>query len=103
MKLAIIMDKDGLRRIAEGGRPYPWDFHCREVQDGGAVTVSEGEHLVHIAEELKIPSRDEALPKAVAALQKDIKDARAACADAVREAEEKISNLLALPAPGEQQ
>lgn len=99
MKLAIIMDKDGLRRIAEGGKPYSWDFHCREVHESGTVQVNESEHLAAVTEELHIPTRDEALPKAVAALKKDISDARAACADAVREAEEKIANLLALPAP----
>lgn len=93
MKLQISLSADGVRRIAESGKPeYNWDFSISISDDpnppGGGI------HLSSV--EVDLPSRDQCIEPAVAKLRKEIAEVQAEAMVRERELNVAINNLLAI-------
>lgn len=94
MKVSIYIDADGLEEVAKGQEPIYWNFGIRA---SGAPAPRD---YVFVGEaELIFPSSDKAAAGAIAVLQKRKADAYKDAAERARELDERIQNLLALPAP----
>ena len=91
----VFLDKDGCEQVARGEKPYSWNLQVVGEFD------RPREHSIEVASfEFVLPTREETAVQAVAALR-----AKKAFIYAEAEAEaclieERIQNLLALPAPG---
>ena len=91
----VFLDKDGCEQVARGERPYSWNLQVVGEFD------RPREYSIEVASfEFVLPSREEAAVKAVAALRAKKVSLYAEAEVEVRSIEERIQNLLALPAPG---
>lgn len=91
----VFLDKDGCEQVAKGERPYSWNLQVVGEFD------RPREHSIEVASfEFALPSREETAVKAVAALRAKKVSIYAEAEAEARLLEERIQNLLALPAPG---
>lgn len=90
----VYLDADGQRYIAQGQRPFNWNF--RIVGEYDRVP----EHSVLIAEfDPFWPDRTEAVVNGVADLRRRQQDIRATAESEARELETRVQELLAIEGP----
>lgn len=91
----VFLDKDGCEQVAKGEKPYSWNLQVVGEFD------KPREHSIEVASfEFELPGREEAAAKAVTALRDKKNSIYAEAEVEARSIEERIQNLLALPAPG---
>ena len=91
----VFLDKDGCEQVAKGDRPYSWNLQVVGEFD------RPREHSIEVASfEFEFPEREEAAVKAVEGLRARKNSIYAEAEAEARLFEERIQNLLALPAPG---
>lgn len=94
MKLLIIMDKDGMRRIAEGNEPYAWDFRVTT-----SMPKNHTEGLLMAEFEVELPSREAMIEPVLKNFDEALKEIRAKAFLEQQEIEEARKALLQLAPP----
>lgn len=94
MKLFIVMDKDGMRRIAEGGEPYAWDFRVTSTVTGA---LAQGILMAEL--EVTLPSRESMIEPVLKNFDEALKEIREKAYLEQKEIEEAKKALLQLAPP----
>lgn len=102
MKLQIFLTADGCETLVKGGTLYSWNFNIRLAEDGTIETPPA--HAIFLREvEVSLPKEAAMRHCAEQKLKERLKDIRAEAYVQEKEVQERLQNLLALPAPTAQE
>lgn len=93
MKFHLFLDAGGMEQIAMGRQPNSWNFDVKPGRDMGKDSVWVGDATV------SFPSREQCAAGAIAALEAKKRAVYEQAAKDAAEYNDRIQNLLALPAP----
>lgn len=99
MKLKVYLTAAGAEEIALGRQPTYYNYGIRPAEGEDWVT-SLPEHAILLGEvEVTLPTPQLAAERAKARLEKELQELRTQAYVQEKEVQQRINNLLALPAP----